>query len=82
MDFEVLVWPAGSPDLNPIENIWALMALKVYENGRQLDCVYDLKEELKKAWIEIQGKVLHNLVLSVPRRLVSVIEARGKILDY
>ncbi|KAH9111299.1 hypothetical protein AeMF1_014140 [Aphanomyces euteiches] len=28
--------PALSPDLNPIENVWGMMARKVYENGKHL----------------------------------------------
>lgn len=50
-------------NLNPIENICALIAQKVYKNGRQFDCIHDLKE-LKKACIEIQENVLYNFVLS------------------
>eukprot|EP00644_Phytophthora_capsici_P018713 jgi/Phyca11/132462/e_gw1.168.7.1 len=31
---KLLDWPARSPDLNPIENLWAMMARTVYPNGR------------------------------------------------
>ncbi|DBA00410.1 TPA: hypothetical protein N0F65_012941 [Lagenidium giganteum] len=28
-------WPAKSPELSPIENLWGDFGLAVYENGRQ-----------------------------------------------
>lgn len=31
-DVKLFSWPARSPDLNPIENVWALLARKVYPN--------------------------------------------------
>ena len=30
---EVLKWPANSPDQNPLENLWGIMARRVYANG-------------------------------------------------
>ncbi|POM78218.1 LOW QUALITY PROTEIN: Transposase [Phytophthora palmivora] len=33
-EVSVLEWSARSPDLNPIENLWALLVRKVYPNGR------------------------------------------------
>lgn len=32
-----LDWPALSPDLNLIENVWGWLTRRVYENGRQFD---------------------------------------------
>ena len=76
-DVRVIDWPSRSPDLNPIENIRGMMAQKVYYNGRQYDCIDDLKESLTIAWDNIKEETVQKLVESMPRRLLSVIEKRG-----
>jgi hypothetical protein len=42
----LLPWPAQSPDLNPIANVWGLLARLVYEGGRQFNNLTDLKNEI------------------------------------
>ena len=41
---------ACSPDLNPIENLWALIDAKVYAGGRQYSAISGLKNAILDAW--------------------------------
>jgi transposase len=45
-EIEVMDWPGNSPDLNPIENLWNQMKIKLKKKA--ITSVAVLKEEIKK----------------------------------
>jgi transposase len=81
-NIELLEWPAYSPDLNPIENLWGILAREVYKHGRQFATVAELKIKIKDAWEGIQCATLENLVMSMPNRIFSVISKNGGHTKY
>ena len=81
-NFEVLDWPAKSPDLNPIENLWGVLVREVYKDGRQYDSVAELEKAVKLAWSRITVQLLKKLVNSMPQRINEVIKNHGKSTSY
>lgn len=73
-------WPGNSPDLNPIENLWALLkeSLNQQEPATSLN---QLERRLKKAWGEISTDTLRNLVTSMPSRIQKCVRRRGEYVD-
>ncbi len=68
----VLDWPACSPDLSPIENVWHILKRKMRQ--RRPRTVAHLKTCLQEEWDKITPETLHHLVSSVPKRLLSVVK--------
>lgn len=81
LDAETAKWPAKSPDLNPIENVWGVLARSVYANGRQFSTRAELKREIEKCWRELDQQYLRGLVEGMPTRMAQVILQRGKTID-
>jgi len=75
-----LAWPAKSPDLNPIEHLWAIVKQRVCE-GPPLGYVKELWERLERTWWDIEH-LCRQLVESMPARIEAVIEARGGYTRY
>lgn len=74
-------WPANSPDLNPVENLWATIGQEV--SFRDPQNINDLKSEIRKAFKKVVTKeTLNKLVCSMPQRLKAVIKARGGHTQY
>lgn len=80
-DLELLFHPACSPDLNPMEHLWGIMARIVYEGGRQYNSVEELEVACRNAWRQINVSVLESLINSMPRRVFEVIRKNGKQIN-
>lgn len=81
---KLLNWPPYSPDLNPIEHLWAKLKELIYERHPELDGVQSkveqeriLKEVLPSCWEAIGLSIIESLVKSMPARIEACIRANG-----
>ncbi len=73
-------WPPSSPDLNPIENVWALVQAKVNKKG--LDSFEKFKEAVIQELRALSKGTISNLYGSMKRRIEAVITRGGGRTGY
>lgn len=80
--FRVMVWPPQSPDLNPIENLWAHLkrALNTYETPAK--GLKELWTRIEVEWEKISKEYITTLFESMPRRMKAVIKSKGSWTKY
>ena len=81
-NIKLLPWPGNSPDMNPIENLWAIVKKKLRKSN--ITTKVGLIQKLIQIWHhdpEITGSCL-KLVEGMPHRIDSLINSKGMHAKY
>ncbi|CAB5373046.1 unnamed protein product [Rhizophagus irregularis] len=81
-NIELFPWPAQSPDMNLIENIWSYIEVKIRQRDSQPSSVSQLEQWVKEEWDAVPADYYRNLIKSMPRRIQAVIAAKGGPTKY
>ena len=81
-EFQVLEWPAQSPDLNPIENLWSNLKRRLNQYETPSKGMLELWERIEVEWEKIEKETCVKLIESMPKRMKAVIKAKGMWINY
>ncbi|KZT13234.1 uncharacterized protein LAESUDRAFT_754228 [Laetiporus sulphureus 93-53] len=70
-DFNTMIWPSQSPDLNPIEHLWGHLKKKLAEYQEPPKGITELWERVEKEWEAIRKKVCQNLIETEEKKKLS-----------
>jgi transposase len=80
---QLMYWPTYSPDLNPIENVWARCKQLLAEHEHPAKGVKELWKRLEDVWNSKEIIAMcKSSVNSMPRRCRAVIAAKGDKINY
>ena len=73
-------WPPQSPDLNPIENLWSIIKVKVAE--KQPKNINELKAMIVETWNSIPLETCQKYAQSFKKRALAIYRAKGGHINY
>lgn len=81
-NIDIMSWPAKSPVLNPIQNLWGIGFCLVFANGLQVDTIEELKACKKPVWLKLTLETREGLVHRMLRPCAAVLEAGRENTKY
>ncbi|GFU64690.1 transposable element Tcb1 transposase [Trichonephila clavipes] len=79
---ELLPWPACSPDLSPIENMWHMVAQRLTQITPPAATPDQLWQRVESTWSAVSQEHIQSLFESMPRRVAAVISNNGGYSGY
>ena len=73
-------WPSNSPDLNPIENLWAVMKKRPLK--KRFTNTNELKEVILEVWDTFDSDFLQPFCLSMDKKIRLCVKGNGKKINY
>lgn len=68
-------WPANSPDLNPIENVWRILKYRVGKRFPKTEA--EVRQYAEEEWAKLQLSDIEKYVNNMKERCIAVIQANG-----
>ncbi|GFX32395.1 transposable element Tc1 transposase [Trichonephila clavipes] len=79
---ELLPWPARSPDLSPIENMWSMVAQRLTQITPPAATPDQPWQRVEATWSAVPQEHIQSLFESMPRRVATVISNNGGYSGY
>lgn len=77
----VLGWPSMSPDLNIIENVWGMLARRVYADAKQYNSKDELIVAIQREWNRLKQDTIAGLIDGMQGRIFKCIMRQGRSVD-
>lgn len=77
-----LDWPANSPDMNPIENMWDFVSRAVRNRNNSPQNGEELVAAAEEEWNNIPQETINRLIVSMHTRVNMLLRNRGGYTDY
>ncbi|GFT04798.1 transposable element Tcb1 transposase [Trichonephila clavipes] len=81
-EIELPPWPACSPDISPIENMWSMVAQRLTQITPPAAALDELWHRVEAAWSAVPQEHIQSLFESMPRRVAVVISNNGGYSGY
>ena len=79
---KIMTWPAQSPDLNPIENLWSILKMRVYPGTKQYTSKAELWTAIQNVCAALMPQEIKDLTQSMDSRLFKVIHNNGRYTGW
>ena len=77
---ERLEMPPYSPDVNPTENLWAVLKRQI--DARAPKTIEELTKITREEWLKLDPTFCDKLVQSMPNRMQAIVDAEGYKTRY
>ena len=82
LGFQLLEWPAQSPDLNPIENLWRLIKIRISQRRYRIHTIDEMEQIIQEEWNALKPTDWKKITESMSKRCELVIRAKGGAIKY
>ena len=74
------MWPAQSPDLNPIEHLWFLLKRRLAKYPEPAKGITELWKRVQVEWEKIEVAECQRWIESMPRRVQEISKPKEAVL--